>query len=136
VARDGGAALAIDYGHAPSGVGDTLQAVKGHRPVGILDTLGEADLTAHVDFAALGRVVVQAGALQHGPVTQGDLLRSLGIDARADALCRNATEDQRASIRSGCARLIDPDEMGTLFKAVAWTAAEAAPPPGFERPDA
>jgi len=136
VVRDGGAVLAIDYGHAPSGVGDTLQAVKGHRSVGILDTLGEADLTAHVDFAALGRAVGQAGAAQHGPVTQGAFLRNLGIEARADALCRNATQEQRATIRSGCARLIDPDEMGTLFKAVAWTAAEAAPPPGFERPDA
>ena len=136
VARGGGAVLAIDYGHAPSGVGDTLQAVKGHRPVGVLDTLGEADLTAHVDFAALGRAVVQAGAAQHGPVTQGDFLRRLGIEARAEALCRNAAERQRATIRSGCTRLIDPDEMGTLFKAVAWTPAAAPPPPGFERPDA
>jgi len=134
--RSGGAVLAIDYGHAPSGVGDTLQALQAHRPVDPLATLGEADLTAHVDFAALGRAVAQAGAVQHGPVTQGAFLRSLGIEVRTEALCRTATDAQRAAIRSGCARLIDPREMGTLFKVVAWTAAEAAQPPGFERPDA
>lgn len=136
VVRFGGAALVVDYGHAPSAAGDTLQAVQGHRPVDMLATLGDADLTAHVDFAALGRAVSRAGAVQHGPVPQGVLLRALGIEARAAALCRNATPSQRATIRSGCARLIDPGEMGTLFKAVAWTGAAAAPPPGFERPDA
>ena len=136
VARFGGAVLAVDYGHAPSGVGDTLQALKAHRPVDPLANLGEADLTAHVDFAALGRAAAQAGAVQHGPVTQGGFLRALGIEARAEVLCRRATDAQRAAIRSGCARLIDPAEMGTLFKAVSWTAAEASPPPGFERPDA
>lgn len=134
--RDGGAVLAIDYGHAPSGVGDTLQALKSHRPVDPLASLGEADLTAHVDFAALGRAVTQAGGLQHGPVTQGEFLRALGIEARAEALCRKATDAQRAAIRSGCARLIDPGEMGTLFKAVSWTTVGASPPPGFERPEA
>jgi len=131
VVRHDGAVLAIDYGHAASAVGDTLQAVKAHRPVDPLATLGDADLTAHVDFAALGRAVAEAGAVQHGPVGQGTLLRRLGIEARCEALCRGADETQRATIRSGCARLIAPAEMGTLFKTVAWTRAGAAPPPGF-----
>ena len=34
IARHGGAALAVDYGHAASSVGDTLQAVRGHRICG------------------------------------------------------------------------------------------------------
>lgn len=130
----GGAVLVIDYGHAPSAAGDTLQAVKAHRPADPLATLGDADLTAHVDFAALGRAVAEAGAVQHGPVGQGAFLRRLGIEARAEALCRGAGEAQRATIRSGCARLIAPAEMGTLFKTVAWTRAAEAPPPGFEGP--
>lgn len=134
VVRHGGAVLAIDYGHARSAAGDTLQAVKAHRPADPLASLGEADLTAHVDFAALGRAVAEAGAVHHGPVGQGAFLRRLGIEARAEALCRNATEAQCATIRSGCARLIAPSEMGTLFKAVAWTRAGEAPPPGFEGP--
>jgi NADH dehydrogenase [ubiquinone] 1 alpha subcomplex assembly factor 7 len=130
--RFGGAVLAIDYGHAVSAVGDTLQAVKAHRHADLLVSLGEADLTAHVDFGALGRAVAEVGLVQHGPVGQGAFLQRLGIEARAEALCRNATETQRATIRGECARLIRAGEMGTLFKAVAWTRAGEPPPPGFE----
>ena len=130
--RFGGAVLAIDYGHAVSAAGDTLQAVQRHKPADILATLGNADLTAHVDFGALGRAVAEAGAVQHGPLGQGAFLRQLGIEARAEALCRAATTEQCAAVHSACARLIHPDEMGTLFKVVAWTRADASPPPGFE----
>ena len=49
----GGAALIVDYGHAEHGAGETLQAVRRHRYHHILADPGEADVTAHVDFAAL-----------------------------------------------------------------------------------
>src|SRR5690348_1649782 len=52
LSRQGGAALFIDYGHATSACGDTLQAVRGHRRHDVLAEPGTADLTAHVDFAA------------------------------------------------------------------------------------
>ena len=130
--RDGGAALVIDYGHGVSAAGDTLQAVKAHTPVDVLSTLGEADLTAHVDFGALGRAVVQVGAAAHGPVTQGAFLSALGIAQRAHALMSQATPEQARDIEAATVRLIDPGEMGTLFKVAAWTEAAAAPPPGFE----
>jgi len=131
LARHGGAALAIDYGHGASAVGDTLQAVQRHRYSDVLATLGEADLTAHVDFAALGRAVTEAGGRVHGPRTQGDWLRALGIEARADALCRTATPDQANDIRRATRRLIGETEMGRLFKVAAWTAPTLPTPPGF-----
>lgn len=130
--RDGGAALVIDYGHARSAVGDTLQAVRAHQPVDVLETLGEADLTAHVDFAALARTVNQAGARAHGPTTQGAFLTALGVEQRAARLSSGATPAQRSDIETAKARLIGAHEMGTLFKVAAWTAQNAAPPPGFE----
>ncbi|MFM2372632.1 MAG: hypothetical protein RIS85_2354, partial [Pseudomonadota bacterium] len=49
----GGAALFIDYGHAQPRFGSTLQAVRAHAKVDVFAAPGEADLTAHVDFAAL-----------------------------------------------------------------------------------
>src|SRR5262249_27995957 len=52
LARDGGAALFIDYGSCEARTGATLAAVRHHRPTGILDDPGNADLSAHVDFAA------------------------------------------------------------------------------------
>ncbi|MDA0997207.1 MAG: SAM-dependent methyltransferase, partial [Proteobacteria bacterium] len=53
LAADGGAALLIDYGHAESALGETLQALSGHAFADPRADLGEHDLTAHVDFAAL-----------------------------------------------------------------------------------
>jgi NADH dehydrogenase [ubiquinone] 1 alpha subcomplex assembly factor 7 len=126
--RDGGAALLIDYGHAASACGETLQAVRGHRRHDPLDAPGSADLTAHVDFAAVAHAAAETGARIWGPVPQGEFLRALGIEARAAMLLRRATPAQAAAIESGCRRLIDPAEMGTLFKALA-IADPALPPP-------
>ena len=59
----GGAALIVDYGYeARSGFGETFQAVAEHQYAGVLDNPGEADLSAHVDFAALARAASPAGA--------------------------------------------------------------------------
>ena len=132
IVGEGGAALVIDYGHAQSAAGDTLQAVRSHEPVDVLATLGEADVTAHVDFAALAQVVKQAGGKAHGPVTQGAFLSALGIEQRAKALMVKATPEQARDIEAATVRLIGPDEMGTLFKVAAWTGPMDAPPPGFE----
>jgi SAM-dependent MidA family methyltransferase len=130
----GGAALVIDYGHTVSGFGDTLQALQRHRFVDPLVAPGESDLTAHVDFAALARAAARLGVSVHGPLTQGDLLRRLGIAERATALKRRATTDQAAAIDSALARLTgeDPAAMGRLFKAIAFGSPGLGPLPGFD----
>src|SRR6185312_4224494 len=78
LSREGGVALFIDYGHAASACGDTLQAVRGHRRHDVLAEPGTADLTAHVDFAAVAAAATAAGARAWGPVTQGAFLVALG----------------------------------------------------------
>lgn len=127
----GGAALFIDYGHAASACGDTLQAVRGHRRHDVLADPGEADLTAHVDFAAVACAAAAAGARAWGPVTQGAFLAAIGLAARAAALTRRATPAQAAAIAAACRRLIDPAEMGTLFKALALAHPVLPAPAGF-----
>ena len=128
---EGGAALIVDYGHAVHGTGETLQAVRRHRYHDILDDPGEADLTAHVDFAALADAARPHAAL-HGPVTQGAFLRDLGIEMRARQLSQRATEAQRQDIETALHRLIDPAEMGNLFKVLAMSDRGLALPPGLE----
>jgi NADH dehydrogenase [ubiquinone] 1 alpha subcomplex assembly factor 7 len=132
IARDGGAALVIDYGHAPSGFGDTLQAVRQHKFVDPLADPGEADLTAQVDFAALARTATRGGARVHGPVTQGDFLHRLGIAQRAARLRQNATSQQAADIAAALARLTAADQMGALFKVLAIAHRDLGMPPGFD----
>jgi len=130
IARHGGAALVIDYGHAESAFGDTLQAVRGHTFADPLENPGEADLTAQVDFAAVATWAQRQGAATQGPVAQGEFLRRLGIEQRAMRLKSNATP-QAADIDAALARLTAPDQMGELFKVLAITAPKLGPLPGF-----
>ena len=114
----GGVALIIDYGHARSGPGDTLQAVKGHRFAAVLDQPGEQDLTSHVDFQRVAEVALTAGATVEGPAEQGAWLERLGIMPRARMLANGAPE-RAAEIETARARLCRPDQMGSLFKVLA-----------------
>jgi len=67
-----GRALIIDYGHGRSGYGDTLQAMRNHQPWPVLESPGLADVTAHVDFAALARTARSEEMRVDGPVLQGE----------------------------------------------------------------
>ncbi len=131
--RTDGAALIIDYGHAWYGLGETLQAVAGHSYTDPLRAPGEADLTAHVDFAALAQSAQIIGGRIHGPISQRDLLRGLGIDKRAAALKTRAPE-RAAEIDQALARLTatGPRGMGELFKALAIADSKLGKLPGFE----
>lgn len=125
IAGSGGAALLVDYG-ADAGVGDTLQALRAHRPEDPLLSPGEADLTAHVGFAALAAAARPARA--YGTIGQGLFLERLGITARAEALAR-AGGAAAETVAQAHRRLTHPEEMGNLFRVLALSS--AGPPPGF-----
>ena len=121
LAAAGGAALVIDYGHSASAFGETLQAVKRHAYTDPLAEPGEADLTAHVNFARLGEAARSCGATVHGPVAQRDFLQALGIEARARTLQARATGAQAADVEAALRRLSGDSagDMGRLFKVLA-----------------
>ncbi|MDH3239252.1 MAG: SAM-dependent methyltransferase [Alphaproteobacteria bacterium] len=128
------AVLIIDYGHGRSALGETLQAVRGHEYTDPLAHPGGADLTAHVDFDALATAARAGGAAVHGPIGQGRFLLALGIQARAERLAAGAEPEAARGIDADLRRLVSPEEMGTLFKAMALTSPGAGVPPGFEPP--
>ena len=115
LAQQGGTALFIDYGHAEPRTGSTFQAISAHRKVDPLAMPGTADLTAHVDFATLARIAQSREARWLGTVTQGDWLRALGIETRADNLAHRAPH-YAADLAAQRDRLIASDQMGDLFK--------------------
>jgi NADH dehydrogenase [ubiquinone] 1 alpha subcomplex assembly factor 7 len=117
--EQGGVALFVDYGYVTNAGGETLQALKQHRRHDVLADPGEADLTAHVDFADFAAVAMRAGAHAFGPVTQADFLAALGAKERAAQLLKQATPAQATAIESGVRRLLDENAMGTLFKVLA-----------------
>ena len=130
LARQGGAALVIDYGHVATGAGETLQAVAGHIFADPWQAPGERDLTAHVDFQALAESARGEGVRISGPTAQGAWLEALGIGVRAAALAK-AAPSRAGEIAAARARLTAPDQMGELFKVIAFTAATWPEPAGF-----
>lgn len=118
IATHGGAGLFIDYGSLESGLGDTLQAVKGHAYDPVLAHPGEADLTSHVDFAALENSAREKG-LEARTATQGDFLLALGLLQRAGRLGAGKDGATQERIRSEVERLAGPGQMGKLFKVLA-----------------
>lgn len=125
----GGAILAIDYGYAKSQTGETLQGVHQHSFADVLATPGAIDLSAHVDFEALGNVAAKAGLAVQPLVTQGEFLNHLGIGERTMALSA-ANPGSAADLAAARNRLIAPDQMGTLFK-VFCAASPGLHPSGF-----
>ena len=123
---DQGAALIIDYGGWHS-LGDTFQAVQAHQPVDPFATPGQADLTAHVDFAALAAAAHPAA---HVYTTQGTLLSALGIAQRSARLAQNLSGAALHSHLDATQRLTAPTEMGSLFKVLALYPAHHPAPPG------
>ena len=113
-----GAALIIDYGHLRSDAGDTFQAIARHTFADPLKAPGQADVTAHVDFQALSRAAEDVGARVHGPVTQGDFLKRVGIETRAAALMQKAAPEVATDISVALKRLTDTGRsgMGSMFK--------------------
>ena len=128
--RNGGVALIIDYGHARSGNGDTLQAVRRHGFSPVLAQPGEQDLTSHVDFEAVARAASSVGASVTPLVTQSEWLKRIGIEARAAALA-GANPDRIEEIDTGLHRLTAPDQMGDLFKVIAINSPKWPIPAGF-----
>ena len=129
-----GAALIIDYGHVRSDAGDTFQAIARHSFTDPLKNPGEADVTAHVDFEALSRAAEDVGARVHGPVTQGDFLRRLGIETRAETLMAKAGQEVAEDISGAMKRLVGGGRggMGSMFKVLAVSEPHIASLAGFE----
>ncbi|KJZ19756.1 class I SAM-dependent methyltransferase [Loktanella sp. S4079] len=125
----GGAALIIDYGDWQS-LGDTLQAIAAHEKVDPLNDPGNADLTAHVDFAEIARHATPAKFSRLTP--QGVFLERLGITQRAQKLAQKLQGPALDRHIQAHRRLTHPTQMGDLFKVISIYPANATPPPGLE----
>ena len=126
----GGVAIIVDYGHEHTSPGDTLQAVRSHGFAPVLADPGEQDLTAHVDFEALGDAARDAGAAVTPLATQGEWLIRLGIEARAQALSR-ANPDRARDVQIALERLTGVTQMGQLFKVIAIHSPDWPAPAGW-----
>lgn len=128
--EQGGTILIVDYGYVLSGLGSTLQAVKAHDYADPFANPGEHDLTAHVNFPEIVNLALMQDLRVSGPVEQGFWLQALGIDMRAQQLA--AAKPERAKdVQEMRGRLVEPAQMGTLFKVLALSSENWPEPDGF-----
>jgi len=116
-------ALFIDYGYARAAFGDSFQAVQQHDYVDPFEAPGKADLTSHVNFAAITDSARRLGLRASAIVCQGDWLMAMGIGHRAMMLSDGKSTAVRQNLLSDLKRLTAPDEMGELFKVITLSSA-------------
>lgn len=124
------AALFIDYGHAATGFGDTLQGVANQQHVSPFHAPGETDLSAQVDFESFGAACRDAGFDVDGPVPQAEFLGRLGAVERASRLMA-ANPAKAGAIEAGVQRLLAPSGMGSRFLAIGARSRGLAPLPAL-----
>ena len=135
---EAGLALFVDYGFAehefyhPQRSMGTLRCHYRHRFHG--DPFfwpGLQDITAHVDFSAMGRAAEQGGAELVGFTTQAYFLISCGLAVLVSAGDPTMTLS-RLKGTSAVHRLIGPSEMGELFKVLGFAKGFDVPVLGFQ----
>lgn len=130
-----GSALIIDYAYTQHTYGDTFQAVHHHQFADPLERPGWQDLTAHVNYAVISDFARKHQLQCAGPIGQGDFLRRMGIEQRAQNLMNGPSEPlEKIGIMEAMHRLTDADEMGTLFKAICLSSPQLPMPEGFYAP--
>ena len=109
------ASLIIDYGYMQPNFGDSLQAIKKHKFCDIFTDLGAADLTAHVDFAALAEIATAKVKLKVTLTTQREFFLNLGFKERSKFLQDKFT-NKAAQLKQAEVRILAKEQMGELFK--------------------
>ena len=99
--------------------------------VDILHEPGRSDLTSHVDFEAVRNVFAGETCNTYGAITQSQFLAAMGLAERVEMLSRRGDTRQRMVVRRAAQRLVAGNEMGQLFKVLAFTSADVAEPAPF-----
>ena len=116
IKKNTGGLLIIDYGYTEKKMKDTLQAISKHKFANILDNIGNVDITHNINFNLFKNFIKQVGNLECYLTTQKEFLINMGIKERAEMVSKNKTFTKKVDIFYRLKRLIDEDQMGTLFK--------------------
>ena len=114
--KNKGFSVLIDYGHIDFVSGDTLQSIQSHKYNNIFKNIGDADLTAHVNFRMLYNTALRLGLKDLFVTSQAEFLKSMGIIQRAEVLAEKMSDKQKIDLFIRLNRIIDNTQMGDLFK--------------------
>ena len=114
--RFGGGLLTFDYGYTAKKNENTLQSVINHKYNSIFSNIGSSDITSHVNFGLFSEILKKNNLEVKKITTQNEFLQKMGIIERANILSRNMTFKSKANMYYRLKRLLNPNEMGELFK--------------------
>ena len=114
---DGGL-LIFDYGYDVKKNQNTLQSVKKHKYTNILSMPYHSDITSHLNFKLFNKILKKNKLNVEKITTQNEFLKKVGILERANILSKKMTFKEKANMFYRLKRLLDPKEMGDLFKVI------------------
>ncbi|MDP2878548.1 MAG: SAM-dependent methyltransferase [Sulfuricella sp.] len=138
---DKGAILMLDYGfgqneyyHPQRSSGTLMCHYRHHAHDDPFYLPGQQDITSHVDFSAIAEAGVRHGLKLLGYTSQAHFLINSGI---TDLLARASPEQASAylPLAAQAQKLLNPAEMGELFKVIALGKGLDTPLIGFARGD-
>ncbi len=111
-----GALLLIDYGFLTQKSQNTLQSIKKHKKNMIFQNIGNADITSLVNFNLIKNFLQKKKLKVNNIVTQNFFLKKMGIINRAEAVSKRMNFKEKSDLYFRIQRLINPRQMGELFK--------------------
>ena len=114
--KNNGGLLIIDYGYFDKKMKNTLQAIYKKRYSKVLENIGESDITYNINYYFIKKIVKYFKKLSINFTSQQKFLINLGIQERAEIICKNKTFSEKSDVFYRLKRLIDKKEMGDLFK--------------------
>ena len=118
IKRLNGGLLLIDYGLLKQVSKDTLQSIKNHKKNMLFNNVGNADITSLVNFNLLKIYFKKKNLKINNIVTQEFFLKKMGILNRAKIISKKLNFKEKSEIYYRLQRLLNPRQMGKLFKVI------------------
>jgi cyclopropane-fatty-acyl-phospholipid synthase len=113
-----GALLTFDYGYTIKKNQNTLQSVKKHKYLDLFFKPGYSDITSYIKFKLFHKKLKKNNLDVKKITNQSEFLKKIGILERANILSKKMTFKAKANMFFRLKRLLDPKEMGDLFKVI------------------
>ena len=92
--------------------------MKKHKQVNLFFKPGDSDITSHINFKLFHRILKKNNLCVKKITNQNEFLKKVGILERANILSKKMTFKEKANMFYRLKRLLDPKEMGNLFKVI------------------
>jgi len=113
-----GALLAFDYGYKIQKNQNTLQSIKKHKSVNLFSQPGHSDITSLINFRLFHKILKKNNLNVGKIINQNEFLKKMGIMERANILSKKMTFKEKVNMFYRLKRLLNPKEMGELFKVI------------------